>query len=227
MKGFFITATDTNVGKTVIAGGIAGVLRKQGYDAGVYKPVQSGHLAHHADGDAARLRDLSGVEDLLEDICPYAIEEPLAPVLALRRANKTVTLKDLQREYLRMKEKHSFLIIEGAGGLAVPYVEDGLVVDAARMFALPLIIVARPHLGTVNHTLLTVEYAKQHGLQVAGVIISGYQGGVVEQNNRLMIEAYSRIPILGVVPWMIEPNSREKVLMNLEESIQWKMLQGF
>lgn len=228
MKGFFITATDTGVGKTIIAGGLAGVLRKRGYGFGVYKPVQSGHLVHNPDGDAARLKALSGVDDPLEHICPYAVEEPLAPILALKRAGKQVTLHDLEYGYHRLKKKHESMIVEGAGGLAVPYVDNGLVVDAAKMFALPLIIVSRPNLGTVNHTLLTIEYAKQRGLQVAGVILSGYReeiAGVAEQTNPSMIESHSGIPVLGVIPWIAELDSREQVLTIVEKSIQWDQLQ--
>ncbi|MDE3839178.1 dethiobiotin synthase [Bacillus methanolicus] len=228
MKGFFITATDTGVGKTIVAGGLAGVFRKQGYNFGVYKPVQSGHLVHHPEGDAARLKKLSDVDDPLEHICPYAVEEPLTPILALRRTGKQVTLQDLQDGYLRLKEKHEFMIVEGAGGLAVPYVADGLVVDAATMFQLPLIIVARPNLGTVNHTILTIEYAKQRGLQVAGVILSGYRdeiAGVAEKTNPSIIYSYTGIPILGIIPWIEELDRREIVLSVLEESVQWNQLQ--
>jgi dethiobiotin synthetase len=228
MTGFFITGTDTGIGKTIIAGAIAGVLRERGYDFGVYKPVQSGHLVHQSDGDAARLKGLSGVEDSVEQICPYSVAEPLAPELALKRAGQQVTLKDLQMGYHRLKEKHTYIIIEGAGGLAVPYVQDRLVVDAAAMFDLPLIIVARPNLGTVNHTLLTIEYARQRGLQAAGVIISGYReelADIGEQTNPAMIESYSGIPVLGIVPWIDELESRENVLAAVRKSIQWDRLQ--
>lgn len=228
MKGFFITATDTGVGKTIVAGGITGALRKRGYNAGVYKPVQSGHRVDHPDGDAARLKAFSGVDDPLDLICPYAVEEPLAPILALQRAGQHVSLNDLQRGFDRLKERHEVLIVEGAGGLAVPYVEDGLVADAAWMLELPLIIVARPHLGTVNHTLLTIEYAKQRELDIAGVIISGYQeevAGIAEQTNPSMIEAYSGIPVLGVIPLIEKIESMAEVVRTVEMAIQWDRLQ--
>lgn len=227
MNGFFITATDTDVGKTIVAGGMAGVLRAKGYDVGVYKPVQSGHLANHGDGDAARLQALSRVEDSLEEICPYAAIEPLAPALALKRSRQRITLQDLRRHYEQLAKKHDVMLIEGAGGLAVPYVEDGLVVDAAVMFNLPVIIVARPNLGTVNHTLLTISYAKQYDLQIAGVILSGYgreSAGIAEKNNPSMIEQYSGVPVLGVIPHIENPRSREQVLSVMEQSIEWSKL---
>ena len=90
----------------------------------------------------------------------------------MKRAGRTVTLKDIIHHYNeRLKEFHS-LLVEGAGGLAVPYTEDALVIDFAKGLQLPLIVVARPTLGTVNHTVLTIAYAKAHGL-IAGVILSG------------------------------------------------------
>ncbi|WP_129727001.1 dethiobiotin synthase [Ectobacillus funiculus] len=230
MNGFFITATDTDVGKTIVAGGIAGVLRARGYDVGVYKPVQSGHLVKHRDGDATRLKALSNVDDPVEEICPYAAVEPLAPVLALNRSGQQVTLQDLRHHYERLAKKHDVMLVEGAGGLAVPYVEDGLVVDAAVMFGLPIIIVARPNLGTVNHTLLTISYAKGHGLQVAGVILSDYQkdiAGIAEQTNPSMIEQYSGVPVLGVIPHIENPRSREHVISIVEQSIEWSKLGKF
>lgn len=230
MKGFFVTATDTGIGKTLFTGGLAGALRKRGYQAGVYKPVQSGHLAHHLEGDAARLRILSGVSDPPERICPYALEEPLAPLLALRRAGHHVTLDHLEQRYHDLTSKYEVLLVEGAGGLAVPYVEDGLVADAARRFGLPLIIVARPSLGTINHTLLTIEYAKGNGLEVAGIIISGYReedAGVAEQTNPALIESYSGIPIWGVIPWIESECSRENVVGIIEQSITWNQINKY
>ena len=169
----FITATDTEVGKTVVAGAIAGVFRELGYNVGVYKPLQSGHVASNPEGDAARLKVLSGVPTQENEICPYSIEEPLAPRLAMKRAGRVVKLKEITDYYNELLKEFNSLFVEGAGGLAVPYTEDALVIDFAKELQLPLIVVARPTLGTVNHTVLTIAYAKAHGLTVAGVILSG------------------------------------------------------
>ncbi|MDG0959713.1 dethiobiotin synthase, partial [Bacillus paranthracis] len=164
MSGFFITATDTEVGKTVVAGALAGVFRELGYNIGVYKPLQSGHVASNPEGDAARLKALAGVPTKEDEICPYSIEEPLAPRLAMKRAGRTVTLKDIIHHYNERLKDFNSLLVEGAGGLAVPYTEDALVIDFAKELQLPLIVVARPTLGTVNHTVLTIAYAKAYGL---------------------------------------------------------------
>ncbi len=90
---FFITATDTEVGKTVVAGALAGVFRELGYNIGVYKPLQSGHVASNPEGDAARLKALSGVPTKEDEICPYSIEEPLAPRLAMKKSRKDSNVK--------------------------------------------------------------------------------------------------------------------------------------
>ena len=139
---FFITATDTEVGKTVVAGALAGVFRELGYNIGVYKPLQSGHVASNLEGDAARLKVLSGVPTREEEICPYSIEEPLAPRLAMKRAGRTVTLKEITSHYNELRKEFNSLFVEGAGGLAVPYTEDALVIDLAKELQLPLIVVA-------------------------------------------------------------------------------------
>lgn len=227
MSGLLITATDTEVGKTVVAGALAGVLRKRGYNVGVYKPLQSGHLATNPEGDAARLKEASGVETHFERICPYSIEEPLAPRLAMKRAGRTVTLADITDHYNELVEEFDGLLVEGAGGLAVPYTEDGLVVDFAKQLQLPLIIVARPTLGTVNHTVLTISYAKAHGIPVAGVILSGCKECEKErvQENKEMIEQLSGVPVLGLFPALQERFTRDELLKAAEESIEISKLE--
>ncbi|UOF92589.1 dethiobiotin synthase [Fodinisporobacter ferrooxydans] len=222
MSGFFLTGTDTDVGKTVIAGGLAGALRRRGVDIGVFKPIQSGHMASNPEGDAARLKYLSGVDDSHDQICPFSVEEPLTPYLALRRAGHTLQLGDIKKRYMELLTKHRFLIVEGAGGLAVPYVEDGMVIDLAAMLKLPLLIVARPNLGTINHTILTAEYAKQYGLTIAGVIISGLgrtTPGIAEQTNPELIAHFGNVPVLGSVPWLGQNQNRNEILDAIEHSL--------
>ncbi|MBM7702770.1 dethiobiotin synthase [Metabacillus iocasae] len=202
MSGLFITATDTEVGKTVITGGLAGVLRQRGYHLGVFKPIQSGHKAKDERGDAARLKAMSSVDDDVEAICPYSLEEPLAPQLALKRANKQVTVDDLVKHYDAFLTKYDLLLVEGAGGLAVPYTTDDLLIETIKAFNLPLLIVARGTLGTVNHTLLTIEHARQHGIEVAGVILCHYDESQVERvlENKEMIEQYGDVKVVGMLP---------------------------
>ncbi|MBO1579010.1 dethiobiotin synthase [Bacillus sp. XF8] len=221
MSGFFITATDTEVGKTVVTGALAGVFRNRGYNIGVYKPLQSGHIDSNPDGDAARLKVASGVTTETDRICPYSIEEPLAPRLAMQRAGRTVKLAQITAHYNELMTEFDSLLVEGAGGLAVPYTEDALVVDFAKELKLPLIIVARPALGTVNHTVLTIAYAKANGLAVAGVILSGCKECEKErvQENQEMIEELSGVPVVGLLPELQEKFTRDELLRAAEENI--------
>jgi dethiobiotin synthetase len=227
MKGFFVTATDTEVGKTVVAGALAGILRKRGYNLGVCKPIQSGHLAIDPDGDAARLKYLSGVDTRSDQICPFSVEEPLAPRLAMKRAGMKVFLKDVIQCCENVYEYFESVIVEGAGGLIVPYTEDALVADFVQALDLPLLIVARPTLGTVNHTVLTIECAKARGLQVAGVILSGCRKEELErvQENRNMIEELSGVPVIGMFPWLGETFTREDALEAAEHFVNISVLE--
>ncbi|HDX9656397.1 TPA: ATP-dependent dethiobiotin synthetase BioD [Bacillus toyonensis] len=229
MSGFFITATDTEVGKTVVAGALAGVYRELGYNVGVYKPLQSGHVASNPEGDAARLKALSGVPTKEDEICPYSIEEPLAPRLAMKRAGRVVKLKDIMRHYEELLKEFNSVFVEGAGGLAVPYTEDSLVIDFAKQLQLPLIIVAHPTLGTVNHTVLTISYAQAHGLTVAGVILSSCKECDKErvQENKEMIEELSGVPVLGLLPFLEGEFTREKLLESAKEHIMISKLEEF
>jgi len=201
----FITATDTGVGKTLVTGGLAYALRRRGLDVGCWKPVQSGDLLHEATGDAARLKMIGDLPDELSTICGYSFAEPLAPRLAAERAGQPLLLGDLLTHYEGIRSRHEHVLAEGAGGLAVPLTSDATVADLAVRLGFPLLIIARANLGTVNHTVLTVEYARARGLRVAGVILSG--GGragadISEEHNPQYIEEYADVPVLGRVPWL-------------------------
>ncbi|MDG4655661.1 dethiobiotin synthase [Ectobacillus antri] len=220
MSGLFVTATDTEVGKTVVAGALAGVLRKKGKNIGVSKPLQSGHLASDPEGDAKRLQWLSGVTTEVEEICPFSFTTPVAPRLAMKYEGKEISLKQVQAAYEHIRASFEGAIVEGAGGLLVPYTKDALVVDFAKALALPVLIVARPTLGTVNHTALTIQCATAHGLRVAGVILSGHhkEERNSAEENRSMIEELSGVPVLGMLPWLSSPE-REVILQEFEDAV--------
>jgi dethiobiotin synthetase len=224
MKGLFVTATDTEVGKTLVTGGLAGVLRQRGWDVGVCKPLQSGHPLDHPDGDAMRLKMVSGIADKVEDICLCALEEPVAPRLALERAGLSVSLSDVVAFCQRAATRHEWVLVEGAGGTVVPYTNDALVVDVMQALGMPALIVARAGLGTVNHTVLTVEYLRARGVSVLGVVLNSAEYGfhqaageqesveaVIQRTNPNYIEALSGVPVLGVVPHLTAEITAENI----------------
>jgi len=207
-KGLFITGTDTEVGKTVITGGLAGALRGRGINVGVMKPAASGCTINR-DGrllseDALFAMTAAGMlEDEYDIVNPYRLEQPLAPRLAAELAGVNIEMEHLRDCYTQLEKRYDLMLVEGAGGITTPLNARHLVADLIGALKLPVVIVARPNLGTVNHTLLTVEYARQRGFTVAGVIINAYrheQAGIAEKTNPQLIEELAGVPVLGVVP---------------------------
>ena len=189
MRGFFVTGTDTGVGKTVVTGGVAAALRAEGRSVGILKPVQSGARTDDPSGDAA----------LLGATCVYAFEAPLAPLVAARLERATVELEPIVRAAERLAAANDVLLVEGAGGLLVPLADGLLVADVARALALPLVVVARAGLGTVNHVLLTLEAARARGLEVAAVVLNGDDDASTPENPAL-IGAFGGKQLLLRVP---------------------------
>ncbi|WP_227935310.1 dethiobiotin synthase [Alkalihalobacillus deserti] len=202
MRGFFVTGTDTGVGKTVISGGIAGVLKDEGMDVGVFKPMLSGMKRDDPESDSYWLKKLSKTSLTLEEITPFQFDEPLAPGVAQELEEKHIGLEDIVKHWNVIREKHEFFIVEGAGGISVPLGKGFLVSDVIKALNLPIIIVARPNLGTINHTFLTVEYARKLGITVSGIIINGMSEtpDLAEQTSPKVMEEMCAVPILGITP---------------------------
>ncbi|MBF0569988.1 MAG: dethiobiotin synthase, partial [Candidatus Omnitrophica bacterium] len=144
---YFITGTDTGVGKTVATLALAVLLRERGLRVGVFKPFQSGV------GDAEFLKKHLDLKDGLREINPYCAKEPLSPHLAFARQGVKVDVHRIKVAFLALQEKYDVVLIEGAGGLLVPITEKYLMADLARELGGELIIVARLGLGTINHSL--------------------------------------------------------------------------
>lgn len=203
MSGIFITGTDTDVGKTAISAGLAGALRLMEYSVGVMKPVQSGAAIRNGklySQDAELLKMAADTQDEDELICPVLLREALAPGIAAEMEGKSIDLDLILKSYRELRRRHDIVIVEGAGGIAVPVKDRFLVSDLILLLGLPVIIVARPGLGTINHTVLTIEYARKCGIHVIGMIISNYHGGLAEETNPGIISSLTSIPILGIIP---------------------------
>ena len=215
VKGVFVTGTDTGVGKTWIAAGITAVWRRWGLSAGYFKPVQSGcpeEGGRLVPTDARFARELAGLPEPLELLTPVALRLPLAPGVAAAREGVEVRLDLIARAWEELGSRHDLLVVEGAGGLYVPLRDNTfLVLDMARWLRLPLIVVARAGLGTINHTVLTVKAAQQAGVPVAGVVINRYpeKPSLAEETNPEVIEALTDTPILGKVPEISQISSPE------------------
>ena len=218
MKGLFVTATDTGVGKTVLTAGLALALRARGHSVGVVKPVQSGALADDPDGDAMLIKRWTGVVESAEEIAPYCFAAPLAPLVATELAGRTIDRADVVERVRAVAERYEAVIVEGAGGLLVPVGEDWTVADLAVSLGLPLLVVARAGLGTVNHTALTVLAARQLGLEPVGVVLNGVRDESSQTNARL-IERLADVPVLGQTPWLDGELTSERLRTMVEEDI--------
>ena len=193
-RGYFVTATDTGVGKTFITAALATALRAHGRDVAVFKPVQSGATADDPAGDAV----------LLGADCVYAFTASLAPLVAARAEGRTIELEPVLARARELAREHELLLVEGAGGLLVPLAEGLDLADLAVALGLPLVVVARAGLGTVNHTLLTIEAAKARGLELAGIVLNGKSDESTAENAAL-IEAGSGVRVLAQVPRLADP----------------------
>ena len=215
MKSFFITGTDTNVGKTVIAAALAAVLKKKGTDVGVMKPVATGGW-----DDARFLIKGSGVKDNVFLVNPYCLATPVAPAIAASIENIKMDIGRIKAAYDELSRRHEMLIVEGVGGLLVPIYKKYLVTDLIKDLDLPIIIVATPGLGTINHTLLTISQARRSRIKVLGVIINNYDeatAGIAEKMVPEIIENVGKVPILGIVKHVDNPYSEEGFKILLKE----------
>jgi len=205
-RGVFITGTDTEVGKTVVAAGLAATMRRRGLSVGVMKPFATGAVERNGEWvseDARFLQRAAENDDSLSLINPVCFREPLAPAVAAARAGLNVDLERVRNAFEELMRRHEFVVVEGVGGLAVPLTESLLLADLRDVFPLPLWVVARPTLGTINHTVLTVRFAEQCGWTVQGIIVNNLdveRAGVVEQTNLEALPRWTGIPLLGVLP---------------------------
>jgi dethiobiotin synthetase len=200
-RGFFVTGTDTGVGKTLVACALVRAMRGRGLDVGVMKPIETGV---GADGplDAIALREAAAASEPLEEICPQSFALPAAPTVAAADEGLAVEMEAIRDAFARLRQRHEWLVAEGAGGLLVPAARDLSMADLCRELDLPLLIVGRAALGTINHTLLTLEAAEARRLPVAGVVISHCDGRLSEadRSNLEALRAALGDALVGEIP---------------------------
>ncbi len=169
----------------------------------LWKPVQTGTAIGDREADSYRLKMGSGLRQAEADIASVTLPQPLAPWVAARREGTGIDYGALLEEGRSRKKRCRFLMVEGAGGITVPFTAQERMSELALQLDLPLLIVARPGLGTVNHTLLTVYFARSMGLTIRGVILNGFRDAEdpALDENVMMIEHYGKVPVIGRLPW--------------------------
>ena len=218
-KGFFITGTDTGVGKTIISAALIKAAHMLGLKACGMKPIETGcKQTENRKGndslipsDGTFLREITGTDESIDLITPVRFENPLAPLPASEIEDKPIDLDKIKTAYRKLSGRYDVIIVEGIGGLLVPIKREYFVIDLAKDFGFPIIVVSKPGLGTINHTMLTVNYAIKEGLDVAGIIINYTRPPekiLAENTNPEIIKRLSPVPVLGIFPYMKDLESR-------------------
>ena len=200
LRGLLVTGTDTDVGKTLVAGAIARTLRGRGTSVDVFKPIATGCKSVRGNlvsTDAEFLAACSNSEQSLSEITPLRYRPALAPNAAARREGRPIDLDAIFDACRRLEGRGKFVIVEGVGGLLCPITDEFWVIHLAKLLSLPVVIVARAGLGTINHTLLTIHAARGAGLNVAGVVMNRFPPDlIVEASSNLAVGADDEIAML-------------------------------
>ncbi|MBI4839107.1 MAG: dethiobiotin synthase [Nitrospirae bacterium] len=226
-KGIFITGTDTGVGKTYTAAGLLNALKKMGINACPMKPVETGcniQKGKLIPQDAVTLINASGISEPLDVINPYRLRPPLAPSVAAEMEKTAIKKQKIFSAYRYLLNKYDITVVEGAGGIMTPVYKKYLFLDLIKDLGLPVIIVSKPVLGTINHTLLTIATARSRKINILGIIINHVcriKKGAAERTNPEIIEYLGRVPVLGVIPYSKNPASplTEKIFVRIAEKI--------
>lgn len=200
-RGLFVTGTGTEVGKTVVAAVLARAAVRAGERVGVFKPAVSG-LDEGGEADHELLRRAAASDQGDEEIAPYRYGPPLSPHLAAELAGERIESGRLLGAAAAAARGRDLLVCEGVGGLLVPLAIDLSVRDLAVALGYPVVVVAAPGLGTINHTLLTVEAARAAGLEVAAVALTPWPAdpGALERSNRETIAALGGVDVVVLPP---------------------------
>lgn len=207
MRGLFVTGTDTGVGKTLVSAALILWARSRGLRVGGMKPAESGCLRDGGElipADALLLQRAAGGQDPLDRVCPFRMEAPLAPGIAAAREGVPVDLTTIGAGFAALREQHpDGVVVEGAGGLLVPIDSSFHTCrDLASSLGLPVLVVGRGGLGTINHTALTLEALHASRLPCVGVILSAStkEEEAAAKENATAIERLCGVPILAVLP---------------------------
>ena len=207
MKSFFVTGTDTDVGKTVFTCTLAHLMCSLGLNVGVMKPFatgepQEGPKSH----DVALLAKYSKSNDAESLLNPYFFEIPASPYMAAKKLGKSIDIDVVLSSFEKLQAIHDVVLVEGIGGIMTPILKDYFVADLIKDMNLDTIIVAGTKIGTVNHTLLTLESCKKYGIRTAGLVINNTVDGYDMQDLENDLVALSGIDILCKIPHVANGN---------------------
>lgn len=202
-KGIFITATGTDVGKTYISANLIKELKKEGVDISYFKAALSGAEGEDLiPGDAKFVKDLNNLSATFDEMVCYIFKDAVSPHLAARKENVEIDLDFIKKRFFEELKKYDALLMEGAGGIVCPiYFEKDkkiMLEDVIKTLGLSTIVVADAGLGTINHTVLTLNYLKDVGIEVKGVILNNYDDSWMDKDNLKCIEELSGKKVLAI-----------------------------
>jgi dethiobiotin synthetase len=230
--GYFITGTDTGVGKTIVTAAILRSFIKKGLKVGAMKAIETGCL--NKDGillpsDGMFLRDMAEMSDSIDLITPLRFENPLSPFVAAKLENLEVEIDRVFKAFDALRKKYDFIVVEGVGGLMVPLRKEEkkkatfyFVRDLIKELGLSAIIITKPTLGTLNHTILTIEALKSKKIPIKGYIINFSEpakNDIAEKTNPEALRELLDIPFLGIMPYLSDLNKDtigETAIKNLD-----------
>jgi dethiobiotin synthetase len=204
--GIFISGTDTGVGKTVVTAGLALALRRKGVNAVVMKPVETGcpvKRGRLVPSDAMFHLAMLGINEPLELICPVRLRHPLAPITAAGIEGVTINISQIVAAYENLASRYDLVLVEGAGGLTTPIADGCLFSDLAAEFGLAMLLVAGLRLGVINHTLLSLDHARNRCIDTLGIVFNRLLPGRPDAAARTSPDAiarFTKVPALGTFP---------------------------
>jgi len=204
VKSYFVTGTDTGVGKTAITASLAWSLRDRGIDVGIMKPIASGkeRKARFKSEDVELLCEAAKVGDDESEINPVFLPLPVSPYDASKTLKTEIDMEQVLKKFELLRKRHQMLLVEGIGGIMTPIRRDYFVANMIVEMGLEAIIVTRSALGTLNHTMMTVEACRKYGIPVKGLVINYYdeKGGPEEGSAPATLHEITGLKILGVIP---------------------------
>ncbi len=199
---YFITGVDTDIGKTFVTRGLALAYEAKGKKAGVFKPLQSGAIKSN---NGLLAPDLEAIKELSKTVntkCSYLLEGEVSPALAARLAGVKINVEKIKSDFKEFSRQNDITLVEGAGGLLAPAADNMLCADLIKELNIPIIIVTVPFLGRLNHTLLTIHYAKTNNIPIKGIIVNKVPDktdDLASLNFINELQRYTDIPVIGEI----------------------------
>jgi dethiobiotin synthetase len=228
LKSYFITGTDTGIGKTCIVAGLARTLKQNQVNVGVMKPYASGSKTHtrFRSEDVEILVEAAQVNDSEDLVNPYFFSIPASPFSAAKKLGMTIDNNMVLEKFKKLRHLHDVMFVEGIGGILTPILANYYVINLIKDMNLDAIIVTSSKIGTINHTLMTCRMCEKYNVKIRGLLINDYEQGYDTSDLQQDFEDLLGIPVLGIIPHM-DPFNIETFSQILSKKIDLKSLINF